>query len=124
MNKKQPVILVLDESRTFCRTLAKVLEEHGFSVAQAFSWEEAGEIIEKTSVGMVLLNLAVFKEEGLAMLSMIREQKSDLPVIILGTQNDHALSFEGRKLGAVDYFTIPLNVKGLIKAIGGYTATK
>ncbi|RQD64701.1 MAG: response regulator [Desulfonatronovibrio sp. MSAO_Bac4] len=121
MNKTRPVILVLDESRTFCRTLAKVLEEHGFTVAQAYSWEEAEDVIEKTGIDMVLLNLTVFKEEGLAMLSMIREQKPDLPVIILGTHNDHALSFEGRRLGAVDYFTIPLNVEELIKVIGGTT---
>jgi DNA-binding NtrC family response regulator len=89
-------VLVVDDEPSI-RLLVRVnLELAGFRVLEAATLGEARDVLEREPPSLVLLDLHIAGEEGFDLLSEIRQDYEDVPVVLMtGTAQ---LSSEERRL--------------------------
>lgn len=66
----------------------------------------------------VITDVCLRGASGLHLLSQLRRQHPDLPVIVLTESRDVTVAVEALKLGATDYLTPPFRRESLIEALG------
>ncbi|MCG8339439.1 MAG: response regulator [Proteobacteria bacterium] len=110
-------LLVIDIESSFRFGLEKRLQTEGFEIHAASEASEIKKIVKKKKVEVVLLNLVALKEKGLTILSLLKDFKPSLEVILLNRSDAMALSIKGMKLGAFDDFMLPFDFSDLLSCI-------
>ncbi len=105
-------LLIVDDEKSICTFLAIALEDE-FEVFTANSSKQALELIEKSKIHMVLLDLMLGNENGLNLLTQIKEKYSEVPVIMMTAYGDINTSVEAIKRGAFQYICKPVNIEEL-----------
>lgn len=100
-------ILVVDDEKDICRALELLLNGEGYSVALAYSGEEAIEKLKKEHFDVVLTDLKLGKMDGIAVLEKTRELSSDTQVLIMTAFASIESTVEAMKKGASDYIVKP-----------------
>ncbi len=78
-----PAVLVVDDDPSI-RLLCRInLELEGFRVREAATLDEARAALDEGDVAVVLLDVHVGREDGLALLDEVRERRPGLPVALL-----------------------------------------
>ncbi len=116
------MILIVDDSTTNQVLLEALLQEEGYETITAFGAKEAFKIIEKTKPKLILLDLLMPEISGFDFLKKISTQKhmEAVPVIIVsavGSKENQDQCFE---LGAVDFFTKPVDIPLLLEKVKYY----
>lgn len=118
----KPELLFVDDSETMRQFLgsyfAKNYQVHTAANAkEAWAWLEAGH-----SPVMAVLDLKMPEVTGLELLSQLRasERFSELPVIILSSEENSQERLKCLQIGAVDYMVKPFNPKELEHRIQFY----
>jgi len=106
-------ILVVEDNEDLCQTIAEVMKKEGHSVRTAYSGEEALNHLEKGLTDLVLLDIKLPRISGLEVLAKIREQASDLLVIMITALTDARPAVEALKSGAYDYLLKPFELDEL-----------
>ena len=75
-------ILVVDDEPGIRRLYSEELEDEGYAVRLASNGEEARRIVDSEEIDLVILDIRMEKEDGLAALSGIKKVRRDLPVIL------------------------------------------
>ena len=75
-------VLVIEDEKNLLDLYKLELEEEGYKVAVAESGKEALEISEQFQPDLVILDIKLGEEEGLRVLSDLKNQKSERPVIL------------------------------------------
>jgi CheY-like chemotaxis protein len=115
MDKHQPTILTIEDDQLVRKAIASYLQSMGYAVLEAADGAEGLEIFRRAHPDLILTDLRLPKLDGMMVLSTIREESPDTPVIIvsgMGTLND---AIKALKLGARDYVTKPITDMGLIR---------
>lgn len=102
----QANILLVDDDEAFLGFLSSVLrDEYGHRVVEAKSGEEALEILKngRSFFDLIFLDYFMPGMTGLEVLSWLREQKNETPVIILTGAGNEQIAVDAMKLGAYDY---------------------
>jgi DNA-binding response OmpR family regulator len=110
---KTPTVLIVDDDRQICDTLADLLSEEGYLVATANSAQRAIAYLRKTHACMVLLDLMMPHKSGWAMLSELLGDP-ELPRVPVGVIS--ALATE-TPLGAVGVLHKPLDIDHLLTLV-------
>ncbi len=120
-------ILVVDDDPTIRELVRDYLVEHDLKVSTADSGAEMDRVLGTEVVDLVILDLKLPDEDGLAIARRLRE-KLDIPIIILtGSRKEEVDRVMGLELGADDYVTKPFSQRELlarIKAVLRRTETK
>lgn len=90
------------------------------SFTEAATAKEAMDIVFANEFDMVILDISLPDESGLRLLSKIREQKPDLPVLILSMHPEEGYAIRALKAGANGYLnkaSVPSELLGAIKKI-------
>ncbi len=101
-------LLVVDDDPEVRRVLVRMLEEEGYTAAEAQNATEVKAALANGAPELILLDLMLAGEDGFDVLADIR-RTSDVPVIILSakmTESDRVL---GLRLGADDYVVKPFS---------------
>ena len=109
-------ILLVDDDPDFTEMVGDYLSGKGQDVAIASDGLEMRQVLERESVEIVLLDLALPHEDGLLLTQYLREN-TDAGVIILsgaGTLVDRVVSLE---LGADDYLQKPFELRELLARV-------
>jgi CheY-like chemotaxis protein len=119
-------ILVVDDLPANRDLLARRLERSGFRVLQASSGTEALEVLGRSAVDCMLLDLAMPGMSGLEVLREVRADRSSalLPVIIVTAKTDSEDVVEALSLGANDYVTKPLDFPVALARIKAHLRTR
>ena len=112
---ERPILLVVDDSLSARRTLAKMLQAHGCDVLEAADGVEALECLSRQRVTAVLTDLEMPRRDGL---DLLREVRSDpemrsIPVVVVTSRDDDVPRRRARDLGALAYLTKPLDAKAV-----------
>lgn len=75
-------ILVVDDEPGIRGLYSEELEDEGYVVRLASDGEEARRIVASEEIDLVILDIRMGKEDGLAALSGIKKVRRDLPVIL------------------------------------------
>jgi len=102
----RPVILAVDDDPGVRSAFQLILEED-YEVVLAADGRGALEVVNARTVDLVLLDLLMPGESGLAVLEQLGRRSARLPVIVVTAVDTAASAVAAMKLGAVDYVTKP-----------------
>lgn len=112
MNSEQLCILIVDHDPAFSSMIAEYLRERGHHPVMAEDGEEMRAAMERESIELVLLDLDLPKEDGVALTQYIRANSS-VGIIILSGKGDMADRVLTLELGADDYLQKPFELREL-----------
>ncbi len=114
--KSGPVLVVDDDPhiRELCRLY---LINAGYQVIEASNGREALDIVDKTPVDLVVLDVMMPEMDGFDVLEYIRDRDDWLPVIMLTAMGDEEDRILGLDMGADDYIIKPFSPKELVSRV-------
>ena len=108
-------ILVVDDQASLRYTLREILSEAGHGVIEAENAKAA--LARIADADLVLTDYAMPEISGLELLSAIRTNRPDVPVIMLTARGSEETAVAALKAGAADYLVKPANVDELCLAV-------
>lgn len=111
-----PHILIVDDSADIREPLAKYFAKMGLRVSTANGGTEMRRILKASAIDLVVLDIMMPGEDGLALCRMLRET-TDLPVILLTAMAEDTDRVVGLEIGADDYVTKPFNPRELLARV-------
>jgi two-component system, OmpR family, response regulator len=109
-------ILVIDDDSQIRALLQEYLTENGLRVSIASSGAEMSQILNDEAIDLVVLDLRLGSEDGMAIARSLRDQ-SAIPIVMLTGVRDEADRVMGLELGADDYLTKPFSPRELLARI-------
>jgi two-component system KDP operon response regulator KdpE len=109
-------VLVIDDERQIRRFLRITLEAQGFAISEASSGQEGLVQAGMLRPDVIILDLGLPDEDGLAVLQKLREW-SKTPVIVLTVRDREEDKISLLDAGADDYLTKPFSTGELIARI-------
>jgi two-component system nitrogen regulation response regulator GlnG len=103
-------ILVADDDEGMRWVLSKVLRKKGFNVELARDGDEALRLIKENIYDLALLDIKMPGLTGLELLDRIKQERSDLFVVIMTAEATMGNAVEAMKRGAYDYLTKPFDL--------------
>ncbi len=110
-------ILIIDDERLFRALVADHLTKEGYRVLAAASGEEGLKTLEKEAVDVVLLDLTMPGLDGMEVLHLLRQDRPDLPVIVVSSHRTVERGVSAVKDGAFDVFSKPVNLEELSRGV-------
>ena len=111
-------ILVVDDEPPLREILQRGLTQMGgFSVEVAQNGLEAIEKVEKDIFDLILTDLMMPEMDGMELLKMIKGTRPEMPVIMMTAYGSIDTAVEAMKIGANDYITKPVDLRGLLLRI-------
>jgi len=103
--------LVVDDSRVVRKVARRILEAHGFTVAEAGDGKEALESCRANMPDCVLLDWNMPVMDGMAFLKAVRSEfgPANPPVVFCTTENDMSRIVEAIENGAQEYIMKPFD---------------
>ena len=114
MSKK---ILVVDDEQSIVTLLQYNLEQSGYSVITALDGEQGLQAAVDIRPDLVVLDLMLPKMDGLEVCKQLRQQKINIPILMLTAKDDEFDKVLGLELGADDYLTKPFSPREVVARI-------
>lgn len=113
------VMLVEDDSAVrYVYKRMKAWGENGFSISEeAANGRQAEEKIEKGEVDIVFTDIRMPLMDGITLMKKVKEEKNQIPFVLISSFSDFEYAREGLRLGALDYIMKPLEEKELDNAL-------
>jgi DNA-binding response OmpR family regulator len=112
-----PTILVVEDEPGIVDFLKRGLEAEGFVVHAALNGLEGEQRARRESFDMVVLDLMLPGLGGMELLAKLREDKPELPVIVLTARAEIEDRVAGLDAGAVDYLVKPFSMAELLARV-------
>ena len=111
-------ILVVDDERPVCQSVEKILNRKGHHVDRALSVSFALDALQGgQSYDLVIADLMMPHAGGLELLKALRDNKMEIPVLIITGYSSIQSAVETTKLGASGYLPKPFTPEELEKAV-------
>ncbi len=111
-----PHILIVDDHREIRDLVSRALIKEGFRVSAAADGRAMRKIITDSRIDLVLLDLMLPGEDGLALCRSLRAD-SNIPIVMLTAKGDEVDRVIGLEMGADDYMPKPFGSRELIARI-------
>ncbi len=102
-------ILIVDDEQVNAEVMKDTLEDVHYEVELAFGAQEAQSLVETQTFDLILMDIWMPGMDGISLLKNWREQGFYTPVVIMSGHGDIQTAVDAMKLGAIDYFSKPLN---------------
>jgi two-component system, NtrC family, response regulator HydG len=113
----KPNILILDDEQSVRRSLALMLTKEQYTIHEAETTAEASKILRAGGIDLVLCDLRIGDEDGMAFLRTIRMGFPDVETILLTGFASIESAVEAVQVGAFDYLSKPINNSQLMVKI-------
>lgn len=112
-------ILIVDDEPQIHTVLGKLLNKEGYSVASAYSAQEAFEKVGEAKPDLIILDVMMPKVSGIDVCNRLKEnpQTKDILILILSARDAQADRLEGLTHGADDYVSKPFHLRSLVRKI-------
>jgi DNA-binding response OmpR family regulator len=110
-------ILVIEDNRDLGFGLRNNLEIEGHQVEVARNGQAGLERARAWRPDLVILDLMLPGMDGFLVLRALREERPDVPVLILSARGEESDKVRGLRLGAQDYVTKPFGVLELLARV-------
>ncbi|MBC7756666.1 MAG: two-component system response regulator OmpR [Bdellovibrio sp.] len=113
-NKK---VLMVDDDLRMRELLQRYLTEQGFDIKTVADAKEMDAALAAESVDLLVLDLMLPGEDGLAICRRLRANNVSTPIIMLTARGDEVDRIIGLEMGADDYLPKPFNPRELLARI-------
>ena len=113
----EPHILVVDDDDRIRDLLRRYMVQDGFRVTAASDAKAARKMMTMIDFDLAILDIMMPDEDGLSLLSSLRENGNDTPVMLLTARGLAEDRIEGLKRGADDYLPKPFEPRELLLRI-------
>jgi DNA-binding NtrC family response regulator len=110
-------VLLVDDEEKFLETLSQRLESRGLKVEAVTSGEEAVRQTEKKNFDAIIVDLAMPGLDGIETLKRIKQNRSDLEIIMLTGHATIKSAIDAMKFGADDFLEKPVDLATLLEKI-------
>lgn len=117
MVERTPKILIVDDDPRLRDLLRRYLGENGFNVLVSENGEAMKRLWVREHFDVLILDLMMPGEDGLAILKRLHAEKDMTPVIMLTARGEDVDRILGLELGADDYLGKPFNPRELLARI-------
>ncbi len=117
-------ILIIDDEKSLLDLLSVVFKKEGYGVRTASSAAAGFEALSRDEVDLVVTDIKMPGADGMDILRYARENRPDLPVILITAYGSIAQAVEALKAGALDYVVKPFDVEELKIIVGRGLAAK
>ncbi|HEY3141354.1 MAG TPA: response regulator transcription factor [Acidimicrobiales bacterium] len=118
--RREPVVLVVDDEEHITELVAMGLGYNGFEVAKASTGREALDAIGKVRPDLVVLDVMLPDLDGFEVAKRLRQREgagTHLPVIFLTARDTTHDKVSGLRIGGDDYVTKPFSIEELIERV-------
>jgi DNA-binding NtrC family response regulator len=112
-------ILIVDDEEDLASTLAERLELRGFQVTAVTSSAEALEVVSANRFSVLILDVKMPGIGGLELMTRIKQEQPDLPVILFTGHSSLADARKGIDEGAFAYLQKPIKIDKLLETVKG-----
>ena len=109
----EPHLLVVDDDDRIRDLLRRYMVTQGFRVTAAQDAAAARKMMSMIDFDLAILDIMMPGEDGLSLLTSMREERNDTPVILLTARGLAEDRIEGLKRGADDYLPKPFEPEEL-----------
>ena len=112
-------ILVIDDDRVLLEIVSDMIRRAGFR-AEVFDDPKSGvEAAKQGEISLILLDVMMPEMDGFEVLKVLKddEETSEIPVIMLTSQDQINSFSQAHDLGAIDYISKPFEESFLIKRV-------
>lgn len=117
MAEQSKKILMVDDDVRMRELLQRYLTEQGFDIKTVADAKEMDTALASDSVDLLVLDLMLPGEDGLAICRRLRANNVSTPVIMLTARGDEVDRIIGLEMGADDYLPKPFNPRELLARI-------
>jgi response regulator RpfG family c-di-GMP phosphodiesterase len=115
MNDNCSNVLIVEDDEITQKTLSKYLQTLGYDVKTAINGKEALEILNQTTIDLVLTDIKMPVMDGKELLKHMAVKYGEIPRIVLTAHDNEEDILFALKNGAFDYFVKPIVEYDLIK---------
>lgn len=104
-------ILIIDDSKTICAMLKKMMVQNQYQAFTALSAEEGLEVAYKELPNLIFLDIVLPKMDGFAALRKLRKdpRTKDIPVMMMSGNHQATEIFYASRIGADDFLKKPFS---------------
>ncbi len=106
-------ILIIDDEKSILDLLSVVFEKEGYSVETSLSATRAVDLIDKQDFDLIISDIKMPKMSGMELLRYVRENRPDIPIVMITAYGTIKQAVEALKAGATDYVVKPFDVEEL-----------
>lgn len=110
-------VLVVDDDKSTRLLLSAVLEENGYECKTASDGEEALEIMDTNHIDLAIVDIMMPKMDGYEFTKLLREEKNDLPILMISAKQLADDRKHGFLVGIDDYMTKPVDEEEMLLRI-------
>ncbi|MDP1708490.1 MAG: sigma-54 dependent transcriptional regulator [Gammaproteobacteria bacterium] len=114
-------VLVVEDDASLREALCDTLQQAGYGVATAADGRAALELLGDSqrgpAIGMVVSDVQMNRMDGHTLLKQLRQQRPDLPVLLMTAYGTIKHAVEAMRDGAVDYLVKPFEAEALIQRV-------
>jgi two-component system phosphate regulon response regulator OmpR len=109
-----PLVLLVDDDGDIRELLASYLTREGWQVAQAADTREAESVLQLLVPDVMVLDIMMPGESGIAFAERLRGKGSHLPMLLLSAKGEAEDRIAGLEAGASDYLAKPFDPRELM----------
>lgn len=117
MSKEQATILVTDDEKSIRNSLKEILEFEDYRVLEAENGEQVFSLVDEKSIDLMLLDIKMKGMDGMEILSKLKEQRYDFPIIMISGHGNIEVAVEATKKGAFDFIEKPPDLNRLLVSV-------
>ena len=110
-------VLVVDDEADIRSLLTDLLKEEGYTVRTAQSGAGAIEAIAKDLPDLVMMDVKLPDQDGLAVLRQLKREHPELEVIVMTAFGGSSSAIKAMEHGAYDYVTKPFEIEDLLATL-------
>lgn len=125
-NQKPARILVVDDESEIHTMLGKLLSKEGYTVASAYSADEAFKSVAASKPDLVILDIMMPKVSGIEVCNKLKADPAtrDILILIVSARDAQTDRIEGLAHGADEYVSKPFHLKSLVRKMEHMLAKK
>ncbi|QTE22385.1 sigma-54-dependent transcriptional regulator [Polaribacter cellanae] len=110
-------ILLVEDDITFSKMLKHFLERNKYVVDVSFNMRSASAQLKKNNYDLVFTDLRLPDGNGIDLLKQIKDENTNIPVVLLTSYAEVSTAVQAMKQGAFDYISKPLNPDEVLEVV-------